>query len=53
MIATIAGTAMAGVTVIITKLQRNIDSNGSTWKAKGGARRLPLLLFCFVVSEAR
>jgi len=49
MIATIAGTAAASFTTIITRVQRNTRSKASTLKAKGGAWRLPLFRF-FTVS---
>jgi len=53
MIVTFAGTPMAGVTiVIITKLQRNTNSNALTRKAKGSLAA-PLSLFYCVGSEAR
>ena len=53
MIATIAGTAVASFTVIITRVQRNTSSKAFTLKAKGGAWRLPFSFFYCVVSEAR
>jgi len=53
MIATIAGTAVASVTFIITSLRRNTNSNHQRGKAKRGAGRLPFSLFYCVVSEAR
>jgi len=53
MIATIAGTAVASLIAIITRVQRNTSSKASTLKAKGGAWRLPLSFFYCVVSEAR
>jgi hypothetical protein len=45
MIATIAVTAAASFTTIITRVQRNTSSKASTLKAKGGAWRLPLFVF--------
>jgi hypothetical protein len=53
MIATIVGTATSSVTAITTSLRRSINLRTATRKAKGGAWRLPLLLFYYVVSEAR
>jgi hypothetical protein len=53
MIATIAGTAVASLIAIITRVQRNTSSKIFMRKAKGGAWRLPLSLFYCVVSEAR
>ena len=45
MIATIAGTAVASLITIITRVQRNTSSKASTLKTKGGAWRLPLFVF--------
>ena len=45
MIATIAGTAVASLTTIITRVQRNTSSKAFTLKAKGGAWRLPFSFF--------
>jgi len=45
MIATIAGTAVARVITIITRLQRSTNSKTATRKAKRGTWRLPLSLF--------
>jgi hypothetical protein len=54
MTATIAGTAVASLTTIITRVQRNTSSKAFTLKAKEGAWRLPLFVFfCCVASEAR
>jgi hypothetical protein len=41
MIAIIVGTAIASLTTIITRVQRNTSSKAFTLKAKGGAWRLP------------
>ena len=45
MIATIAGTAMASLTVIITRVQRNTSLKTFMLNAKGGAWRLPPFAF--------
>jgi len=45
MIAIIAGTAIASLTTIITRVQRNTSSKAFTLKAKGGAWRLPTFGF--------
>jgi hypothetical protein len=53
MIATIAGTAAASFTTIITRVQRNTSSKASTLKANGGAWRLPRFVFFAVSSRKR
>jgi hypothetical protein len=54
MIATIAGTAVASLTVIITRVQRNTSSKTFMLKAKGGSLAAsPFRFFYCVVSEAR
>jgi hypothetical protein len=53
MIATIAGTIAASVTITITLLLPSSSSKTLIEKAKGGTWRFPLLLTCCVVSEAR
>jgi hypothetical protein len=54
MIATIAGTAVASLTVIITRVQRNTKlENIHTECERGEPGGFPLSLFYCVVSEAR
>jgi len=45
MIATIAGTAVASLITIITRVQRNTSSKASTLKAKGGSLAAPPFVF--------
>jgi hypothetical protein len=54
MIVTIAGTAMAGVTTIITKLRRNTRIRTiNADSERGSLAAPPLSLFYCVASEAR
>jgi hypothetical protein len=53
MIATTASTALAGATIIITRLRRNANSKMFSWKSERGSLAAPPFAFYFVVSEAR
>ncbi len=52
MIATIAGTAIASLTTIITRVQRNTSSKAFKLKRKGEPGGSPLSVFYCVASEA-